>query len=61
MERSPKERGTVFAESSTTKPTLNLGNYRAAVEPLLKLTPAAAAKTDESAYEKDSNKKNKKP
>ena len=61
MERAPKEREK-FLQNLRTEAYIKLSeNYRDAVEPLLKLTPAAAAKTDESARGKDSSKKNKKP
>ena len=61
MERSPKEREK-FLQNLRNEAYIKISaNYRDAVEPLLKLTPAAAAKTDESAAGKDSSKKNKKP
>ncbi len=60
MERAPQERDK-YLQNLRNEAYIKISeNYRAAVEPLLKLTPAAAAKTDESAGGKDS-KKNKKP
>ena len=61
MERAPKERDK-YVQNLRNEAYIKISeNYRAAVEPLLKLAPAAAAKTDESAAGKDSSKKNKKP
>jgi peptidyl-prolyl cis-trans isomerase SurA len=61
IERSPREREK-FLQNLRNEAYIKISeNYRAAVEPLLKLAPAAAAKTDESAAGKDSGKKNKKP
>ncbi len=61
IERSPKERQT-YLENLLKESFVKIAeNYRATVEPLLKLTPAAAAKTSESGAGKDADKKNKKP
>jgi len=61
IERSPRERET-FLRNLRNEGYIRISdNYRAAVEPLLKLTPAAAAKTDESAPAKEASKNNKKP
>lgn len=61
MERAPKER-EAYIQNLRNDAFIKLSeNYRAAVEPLLKL-PAVSAKSDDGAGGKDSDKnKNKKP
>lgn len=59
MERAPKERES-FLQNLRNEAYIKISeNYRASVEPLLKLNRPTAAKTDESGSAKDS-KKNKK-
>jgi peptidyl-prolyl cis-trans isomerase SurA len=60
VERAPKER-EAYLQNLRNEAFIKIADsYRAGVEPLLKLTTAAAAtRTDEKG--KDSNKKNKKP
>jgi len=61
IERSPKERQT-YLENLLKESFVKIAdNYKATVEPNLKLTPASAAKTSETAAGKDGDKKNKKP
>jgi parvulin-like peptidyl-prolyl isomerase len=57
IEKQPKEREAFLQKLRNEAFIKVTENYRASVEPLLKLTAPAAAKTDE----KDDNKKNKKP
>ena len=61
IERSPKER-KAYLENLLKESFVKVAdNYKATVEPHLKLAPAAAAKTSETGAEKDGDKKNKKP
>jgi peptidyl-prolyl cis-trans isomerase SurA len=61
IERSPKERQT-YLENLLKESFVKIAdNYKATVEPHLKLAPAAAAKTSETTEGKDGDKKNKKP
>ncbi|HEX5883103.1 MAG TPA: peptidyl-prolyl cis-trans isomerase [Pyrinomonadaceae bacterium] len=57
MERQPKERESYLQNLRNEAFIKITETYRASVEPLLKITPPAAAKTDE----KDDKKKPKKP
>jgi hypothetical protein len=59
VERQPKERESYLKNLRNEAFIKISDSYRAGVEPLLKLTAPAAAKSDES--EKSSNKKSKKP
>ncbi|MGH9968222.1 MAG: peptidylprolyl isomerase [Pyrinomonadaceae bacterium] len=61
IERSPKERETYLHNLLKESYVKVAENYRETVEPLLKLTPATAAKSSEPAKGKNSDKKNKKP
>jgi parvulin-like peptidyl-prolyl isomerase len=61
IERSPKER-QAYLENLLKESFVKVAdNYKATVEPHLKLTPATAAKTSEAEAGKDGDKKNKKP
>ncbi len=57
IERAPKERQTYLENLLKESYVKIADNYRASVEPLLKLTPAASAKTSEG----DADKKKEKP
>lgn len=57
IERSPKEREAYLQKLRTEGYVKIAENYRAAVEPLLKLTAAEAAKSGAAAPGKNSNKK----
>lgn len=59
VERSPKAREAYLQNLRNEAYVKIADNYRAAVEPLLKLTTAAAVKTDESAGGKNSSGKTK--
>lgn len=62
IERSPKDREAYLQTLRNEAYVKIADSYHDAVAPLLNLTPPAAAKTDESAGHKDSDKnKNKKP
>src|SRR6266536_775748 len=57
IERSPKEREAYLQKLRTEGYVKIAENYRAAVEPLLKITAAEAAKSGTTAPRKNSNKK----
>ncbi len=61
MERSPKARDEYMQTLRNEAYVKISESYSAQVMPLLKLTPPAAAKTDESAGDKKSKKNSKKP
>jgi hypothetical protein len=61
IERSPKARDEYMQTLRNEAYVKVSDNYRDAVMPLLKLTPSAAAKTDESGSGKGSKKNSKKP
>ena len=61
IERSPKEREKYLQNLLNDSYVKISDNYREAVEPLLKLKPAAAAKADESTSGKSGKNKSKKP
>jgi parvulin-like peptidyl-prolyl isomerase len=59
IERSPKERQT-YLENLLKESFVKIAeNYKATVEPHLKLTPVAAAKSSDTAAGKDGEKKKK--